>query len=193
MRSSAVVKCLDQLFSLCGMTSYIHSVLGRSPNSREVKGYLIKRGAASTHSTRYHPIGYSQVERHNGILWKAIRLALKSHNSPVDSWEAVLPDALHAIRSLLCVCVCAFVRVQMLPGTNCFLVLVGGLWMGNRCLHRCLGLAQCFWETTYDALNMGSFYVNSMQKTKFFWSWLRFREVMDHTKWLLLWLMKRND
>jgi len=127
MRSSAVVKCLDQLFSLCGMTSYIHSVLGRSPNSREVKGYLIKRGAASTHSTRYHPIGYSQVERHNGILWKAIRLALKSHNSPVDSWEAVLPDALHAIRSLLCVCVCAFVRVQMLPGTNCFLVLVGGL------------------------------------------------------------------
>jgi len=24
------------------------------------------------------------------------------------------------------------------------------------------------------------------QKTKFFWNWLRFREVMDHTKWLLI-------
>jgi len=102
MLSSTVVKCLHQVFSLCGMPSYIHSELGRSLISREVKEYLMKRGVASNHSTPYHPIGNSQVERYNGILWKAMRLALKSHNLPVDSWEAVLPDALHSIRSLLC-------------------------------------------------------------------------------------------
>ena len=63
---------------------------------------LWKRGVASSYSTPYHPVGNSQVDRYNGILWKAIRLALKTHNLPVDSWEAVLPDALHSIRSLLC-------------------------------------------------------------------------------------------
>jgi len=57
MLSSTVVKCLDQLFSLCGMPSYIHSDLGRSLNSREVKEYLMKRSVASSHSTPYHPIG----------------------------------------------------------------------------------------------------------------------------------------
>jgi len=54
-----VVKCLDQLFSLCGMLSFIHSDLGRSLNSREVKEYLTKRGAVSSHSTPYHPISNS--------------------------------------------------------------------------------------------------------------------------------------
>jgi len=57
MLSSTVVKCLDQLFSLCGMPSYIHSDLGCSLNSCKVKEYLIKRGIASNHSTPYHPIG----------------------------------------------------------------------------------------------------------------------------------------
>jgi len=76
MLSSTVVKCLDELFSLCGMLSYIHSDLGRSLNSREAKEYLMS-GVASSHSTPFHPIGNSQVERYNGILWKAIRLALK--------------------------------------------------------------------------------------------------------------------
>ena len=36
MLSSTVVKCLHQVFSLCGMPSYIHSELGRSLISREV-------------------------------------------------------------------------------------------------------------------------------------------------------------
>ena len=92
----------------------------------------MKRGVASSHSTSYHPIGNSQVERYNGILWKAIRLALKSHNLPVDSWEAVLQDALHILFGRSCV------RVQMLLRTNCFLVLIGGLRMGNHYQHGCL-------------------------------------------------------
>jgi len=47
-------------------------------------------------------MGNSQVERYNGIVWKAIRLGLKSHNLPVSSWENMLLDGLHSIRSLLC-------------------------------------------------------------------------------------------
>jgi len=97
----------------------------------------MKRDVASSHSTPYHPIGNSQVERYNGILWKATRLALKSHNVPADSWEAVLPDALHSIRLLLCT------STNATPH-ELFFVLIGGLRMGNRCLHGCLGLAQCF-------------------------------------------------
>ena len=69
--------------------------------SAELVKYLTDRGIASSHSTPYHPIGNGQVERYNGIVWKAIRLALASNNLPVPHWEKVLPDVLHSIRSLL--------------------------------------------------------------------------------------------
>ncbi|OUC40742.1 hypothetical protein D917_03837, partial [Trichinella nativa] len=35
-------------------------------------------------------------------VWKTILLALKSQGLPTEQWPAVLPDALHAVRSLLC-------------------------------------------------------------------------------------------
>ena len=102
MHSSTVIKCLDQIFSLCGMPSYIHSDRGPSFLSRELKEHLSQRGVATSKTTPYHPIGNGQVERYNGIIWKSIRLALKSANLPDSQWELVLPDALHSIRSLLC-------------------------------------------------------------------------------------------
>ena len=37
MLTSTVIKCLDQLFSLCGMPNYIHSDQGKSFMSRELK------------------------------------------------------------------------------------------------------------------------------------------------------------
>lgn len=39
---------------------------------------------------------------HNGTIWRTITLVLKDKGLPLTSWEAVLPDALHSIRSLLC-------------------------------------------------------------------------------------------
>ena len=62
---------------------------------------MLKRGIASSKSSPYHPIGNSQVERYIGVIWKAIRLALKTYNLKVSSWEAALPDALQSLRSLL--------------------------------------------------------------------------------------------
>ena len=101
MHSSTVIKCPDQIFTLCGMPSYIHSDRGTSFLSQELKEYLSQRGIATSKSTPYHPIGNGQVERYNGIIWKTVRLSLKSKNLPDTQWEVVLPDALHSIRSLL--------------------------------------------------------------------------------------------
>jgi transposase InsO family protein len=94
--------CLKQLFSLFGMPNYIHSDLDTSFLSRELKDYLTKRGIATSRTTPYHPIGNGQVERYNGIIWKAVRLALISANLPDSRWELVLADAFDSIRSLLC-------------------------------------------------------------------------------------------
>jgi len=99
--TETVIKCLEVLFSLCGMPEFIHSDRGSSFMSEELINYLRSRGIASSHSTPYHPTGNSQVERYNGIVWKSVRLALASVKLPVEQWERVLPDALHSIRSLL--------------------------------------------------------------------------------------------
>ena len=102
MKTTTVMTCLDKLFSFCGFPSYIHSDRGASFVSQELKQYLLSKGIASSHSTPYHPEGNSQVERYNGIIWKTIRLLLKSRNLPEKCWEEVLSQALHSIRSLLC-------------------------------------------------------------------------------------------
>jgi hypothetical protein len=83
------------------MPNYIHSDCGTSFLSQELKQYFFKQGIATSKTTPYHPIGNGQVERYNGIIWKAVCLALKSANLPNSQWELVLPDALHFIRSLL--------------------------------------------------------------------------------------------
>jgi len=102
MYTSTVIKCLEQIFSLCGTPGFIHSDRGLSFLSQELKEYLTHRGITTSKTTPYHPIGNDQVERYNGIVWKAVRLSLKSANLPDSKWEDVLPDALHSIRSLLC-------------------------------------------------------------------------------------------
>lgn len=70
--------------------------------STEVKNFLNSQGIASSRTTPYNPRGNGQVERLNGTLWKAIQLALRSSNRPIEQWEQVLPQALNSIRSLLC-------------------------------------------------------------------------------------------
>ena len=97
-----MIRCFNELFTLTGAPSFIHSDRGASFLSRELKSYLHDRGVSTSNSTPYHPTGNSQVERYNGIIWKTTQLALRSHNLAGNHWEAVLPEALHAIRSLLC-------------------------------------------------------------------------------------------
>ena len=84
-----------------GAPAYVHSDRGQSFLSQDVQQYLRASGIATSRTTPYNPTGNGQVERYNGIIWKAILLALKSHNLYVKDWEIVLPTALHSIRSLL--------------------------------------------------------------------------------------------
>ena len=56
----------------------------------------------TSRTTPYHPEGNSQCERLNSTLWKTVKLILHSRGLHEEQWDQVLPDALHAIRSLLC-------------------------------------------------------------------------------------------
>ena len=97
MYSSTVISCLEKLFSLCEMPQFVHSDNAPSFLSGSIKEFLLKRGVASSKSSLYHPTGNSQAERYIGIVWKSIRLSLKSNNLPLSCWETVLPNALHSI------------------------------------------------------------------------------------------------
>ena len=70
--------------------------------SEELKTFLHSKGVATSRTTPYNPRCNGQVERLNGTLWKAVQLSLKSRGLEISQWEAVLYDALHSIRSLLC-------------------------------------------------------------------------------------------
>ena len=102
LSTHVVIKCLQTIFSLFGLPSYIHSDRGRSFVSQELQKFLTGLGIATSRSTPYHPTGNSQCERYVGIVWKTILLALESKRLPVTQWENVVVEALHSIRSLLC-------------------------------------------------------------------------------------------
>jgi transposase InsO family protein len=101
MTSATVISCLCQLFAIFGMPAYIHSDRGSSFMSKELRDFLISKGVACSRTCSYNPRCNGQAERYNGIVWKAITLALKHRKLPPKCWQMVLPDALHSIRSLL--------------------------------------------------------------------------------------------
>ena len=100
--TTTVIKCLTTLFSIFGMPAYVHSDRGTSFMSRELQVFLRDKGVATNRTTSYNPEGNGQVERYNGVIWKALTMCLKSKNLPVTRWQDVLPDVLHSARSLLC-------------------------------------------------------------------------------------------
>lgn len=111
---STVINCLDQIFTLCGMLSYIYSDQNASSLSQELKEYLSQRGIATSKTTPNHPIGNDQVERYNGIIWKAVRPSLKAAKLPDSKRELVFPDSLHSIRTLLSTSIiCALMRYSL--------------------------------------------------------------------------------
>ena len=70
--------------------------------SAELKQFLYALGIATSRTTGYNPQGNGQVERYNGIIWKAVTLTLRSRGLGLEQWERALPDALSSICSLLC-------------------------------------------------------------------------------------------
>ena len=99
--TDTVISCLNNLFSIFGMPSFIHSDRGAAFMADAFKSYLAEKGIAQSRTTPYNPTGNSQCERYNGIIWKTVQLATKSRNLQIQHWEEVLPDVLHSLRSLL--------------------------------------------------------------------------------------------
>jgi len=69
--------------------------------ARELKDYLHEEGIATSHSTPYHLTGNAQCERANQTIWKTMQLMLRSRGLR-ETWDNVLTEALHCVRSLLC-------------------------------------------------------------------------------------------
>ena len=97
--SSTVIKGLSQLFCLLVFPACIHSDRGSAFASKDLKQYLNSRGISCT---PYHPTGNAQCERINQTIWRTLLLLLRTYKQPNACWEAFLPEALHALRSLLC-------------------------------------------------------------------------------------------
>ena len=100
--AKTVINCLSRLFSVFGMPMFVHSDRGSGFVSQVTRNWLHSQGVATSNSSPFHPTGNSQVERFNGVIWRSVQLALESRGLPISSWESVLTECLHAIRSLLC-------------------------------------------------------------------------------------------
>ena len=96
-----IMNCLSQLFVLFRLPMCVHSDRGTGFMAKELREYLTIRGISVSNSTPYHPTGNSQVERTNKTVWKTVQLILSDRKLPQEAWQSVLPEALHAVRSLL--------------------------------------------------------------------------------------------
>jgi len=101
MKSSTVMLCLLSLFCLFGFPGCVHSDRGAPFVSRETRSFLATRGISFSTSTPYHPQGNSQCQRSNQTIWRTMKLLLHGERLSEDLRETVLPEALHAVRSLV--------------------------------------------------------------------------------------------
>ena len=62
------------------MLAFVHSDRGASFMSHELQAFLREKGVATSRTTSYNPAGNGQVERYDGIVWKAVEMSLKSKN-----------------------------------------------------------------------------------------------------------------
>lgn len=85
--TTTVIKCLTSLFALFGMPAYVHSDREALFMSHELGASLGPKGIASSETASYN----GQVERYNGVVWKAVEMSLKSKNIHVKYWQDILP------------------------------------------------------------------------------------------------------
>ena len=97
MNSRTVINCLSQLLCLFGLPGFIHSDRQASFMSKELKNYLHSLGVATSRITPYHPTRNSQCECINQTVWRTMKLMSRNRKLSEESWEEVLPDALHSV------------------------------------------------------------------------------------------------
>uniref|UniRef100_UPI00358E90FB uncharacterized protein n=1 Tax=Myxine glutinosa TaxID=7769 RepID=UPI00358E90FB len=101
MTAATVMRCLQNMFSMFGYPAYVHTDRGAVFLSQEVRGYLLQNNIASSYTTPYRPQANGQIERFNGIIWRAVMLNLRTLGRGLDKWAWSLPAALNSIRALL--------------------------------------------------------------------------------------------
>ena len=102
LMATTVIQGLCSQFAILGEPAYIHTDRGAAFMSEDLKSFLHERGVAVSQTSPYNPQGNGLCERYNGIIWKIVQLALANQKMPIQKWESVIPDALNAIRTLLC-------------------------------------------------------------------------------------------
>ena len=100
--TQTLISELCGLFTLFGCPRAIHSDRGAQFESAAFRKFLLDNGIVKTRTSPYRPAANGQCERFNGIICKAVSLALRSKNLPKTKWIDVLPLALSSIRGLLC-------------------------------------------------------------------------------------------
>ena len=100
--TSTILSCLQQLFSLFGTPSFIHSDRGSQFMAEEFNKQLMIWGISHSRTTPYNPTCNGQTERYNGVLWKSIQCILHARKLHQNMWESVLSEALAAMRTLIC-------------------------------------------------------------------------------------------
>ena len=95
MEACTVITCLNLLFALFEMPNYVHTDRAATFLSQELSSYFQRHGLVYSRTSAYNTPGNGQCERCNGIIWSAVRLALKSRKLDIRQWELLLPDALH--------------------------------------------------------------------------------------------------
>ena len=78
MTAETVIKCLYQMSVIFDLPSDIHSHRGPCFMSDALKKFPHGCGIATSRTTAYNPQENGLVERYNGVVWKAVTLALKS-------------------------------------------------------------------------------------------------------------------
>lgn len=101
LSAKTVIIALGQIFSIFGYSAYNHSGRGTS-FVKELEQHLHPKVIAISRTKPYNPCGNGQVERYNGMIWKAVNLAFYSKGLPVSHWIKVLLEALQSIRSFIC-------------------------------------------------------------------------------------------
>ena len=98
MSVGTTIKCFNDLFSIFGHCSYVHSDQWSAFQCPEFKNYFLDKGTPTSRSNPYHPQGNGQVERYKGIVWKAVKSTLNARDLPIKQWERVFSAVLHVIR-----------------------------------------------------------------------------------------------
>ena len=77
-----------------------------SENEKPSKGVACLNSLLATAPSSLNSTALPETPNAKGInqtVWRTVKLLLQTYNQPESCWEAVLPEALHAVRSLLCI------------------------------------------------------------------------------------------